>query len=447
MKRLSLASNLGSPLLCLGLGLLLAGACATEANTLEPEEPDAGGKTSAGSGGKTSAGSGGKTGAFGGSSGGKASGGMAMGGAPAEPEGGEGPISMAGTGGSSVPADKCTTSTDCKQVAGSCFVCEEAGAILDCVDKGEPMCGDEELSPCELCEEGDEQDCTTLGAPGEFSGGTATCNAGCDGWDTSACSVCGNDTTEDGEECDGTDPAVPPTCDAGSENPGLATPCTDECVFDTTVCNGCSDGIDAAHCLDGQNCTGTGCSGAECKLGTECSLNCSGGGIACDDVRCNHEATCTFGCTSSGHCTNVVCDSASTCDLDCHGGGSTCDGTVCKAGAVCGFDCSTSGSCKNVDCQPGAECDFKCDGGGSICSGNATCSDGMTCDFNCKDSGSCLNLAVTCEDGAICNFTCSGGGAVCPKADCKTGADCTFDCTNSGNCNAPVCANGACTGN
>lgn len=452
MNKLSFARSWGGPLLCLSLGVMLAGACATEANTLEPEEPSGGGKSAAsGAGGKSAtSGSGGKTGAFGGSSAGKATdngGEPGMGGMPPEENGGEGPAPMAGSGGSSTPTDKCQTDAQCTQVEGSCFVCEDTGTIKDCVDKGPPECGNATLDACEVCEEDDEKDCTELGTPGEFSGGKATCNSACDGWDTSSCSICGNDTKEDGEDCDGADPAVPPECDAESENPGTPTPCTSACVFDTTVCNGCSDGIDAADCLDGTNCTGASCNDAECKIGTECGINCSGGGVSCAGAQCNHEATCDFGCTSSGHCNGVVCDSDSTCTLDCHGGGSTCDGTVCRTGALCAFNCSESGSCKNVDCAPGAECDFNCNGGGSQCSGEATCSDGMTCDFACSNSGNCGALEVTCEAGSVCNFTCTAGGSVCPKADCKEGADCTFDCSNSGNCNAPTCANGACTGN
>jgi hypothetical protein len=70
----------------------------------------------------------------------------------------------------------------------------------------------------------------------------------------------------------------------------------------------------------------------------------------------------------------------------------------------------------------------------------------MTCDFSCSNSGSCAMLDVTCEDGSVCNFTCTGGGSICPKADCQAGAECNFDCSG-GNCNAPTCAQDACSGN
>jgi hypothetical protein len=81
-----------------------------------------------------------------------------------------------------------------------------------------------------------------------------------------------------------------------------------------------------------------------------------------------------------------------------------------------------------------------------VCSGTATCGAGKTCSFQCDTSGNCRDLAVTCEKDSTCQFSCTGGGSVCPKATCQEGADCTFDCAG-GDCNAPSCANGACSGN
>jgi hypothetical protein len=52
---------------------------------------------------------------------------------------------------------------------------------------------------------------------------------------------------------------------------------------------------------------------------------------------------------------------------------------------------------------------------------------------------------VTCESNSTCTFTCSGSGSVCPKADCQEDAKCSFSCAN-GDCNAPSCADGACSG-
>ena len=54
--------------------------------------------------------------------------------------------------------------------------------------------------------------------------------------------------------------------------------------------------------------------------------------------------------------------------------------------------------------------------------------------------------SISCQAGSTCDFSCTSGGSVCPKATCEEGSTCTFDCTG-GNCNAPVCADDACTGN
>src|SRR5689334_19531442 len=136
MKRFSWSGGVASSLLCLSLGALLPGACASEQNTLEPEE-ETGGTKATGGGGKSSAGaSAGKTGSFGGSSAGKAMGGEANeGGAPSEPDAGEPNTPMAGTGGSVAPKDKCQTDANCTQSPGACFVCEAVDGVKDCVDK------------------------------------------------------------------------------------------------------------------------------------------------------------------------------------------------------------------------------------------------------------------------------------------------------------------------
>jgi len=438
------ARNIARAALLASLGSLWVGACATEANTLEPESP---GKTTGGKAGSSNVG-GSKASPFGGTSSGTSSGGkagsQAAGGATGSLAGSPGDAGDAGAGGSGALVDKCQTTADCTQVPGSCFVCEASGAVKDCVDQGAPTCDNQQLEACELCETGDEKPCPEVGTPGEFSGGLASCNSTCDAWDTSACFVCGNDTQEGDEQCDGVDTAADHTCgDEQLENPTVVLSCSDECLFDTVPCNGCSKG--ASSCLDGDDCTSAECNGAECKLGTECAIDCSGGGVTCEDVRCNQDASCTFDCSGSARCTQLVCDSDSTCDIDCSGGGSSCNGTVCKAGASCGFDCSSAGSCEDIDCRPGAECNVNCNGGGSVCSGQASCGAGRVCDFTCNTAGDCGALEVTCETGSSCSFSCVGGGSVCPKATCADDSSCTFACAG-GSCNNPTCALGACTG-
>jgi hypothetical protein len=340
-------------------------------------------------------------------------------------------------------SNKCSADSDCVQVEGSCFVCEVAGSAKDCVDKGPPLCDNGIVEPCEVCELGEQKDCVELGGRGEFSGGSATCLVTCAGWDTSTCSVCGNDQLEAGEACEGEAPPGPRTCaDEGlDDNPTTVLPCTDECRFDTALCGGCRK--DAALCLDGTACQGAECNGAECKLGTSCEFDCAGSGNACKELRCNHQASCDFGCNTRGRCAGVTCESGADCTLLCSAG--TCDGAVCKAGADCSFDCHGTGSCREIECHPGSDCDFDCDGAGPHCSGTVSCGVGKACSFSCSAGSDCGGLTVTCPSGAACTFTCKGAGSVCPKADCRDGASCVFSC-EGGDCNDPSCEGDACSG-
>jgi len=438
--RSSPAASAAACLVGLLLAMLLAGGCSSSADATAPGSTQTGGGT--GRAGVDGGGSAGRVASSGGNAG-TSVGGDALGG-----EGGDGDREPghggepSGTGGSST-LDKCGSDSDCVQVPGSCFVCEVAGVAKDCVDKGPPRCDDGVLEPCEVCELGQSKPCTELGEPGEFSGGMAKCLVTCAGWDTSSCSVCGNGKLEAGEDCEGPPPA-PHTCaDEGSlENPDAVLPCSDECRFDTTLCGGCSK--DALSCLASTNCDAADCNGAECKVGGRCKFTCSGGGNRCRDVRCNHDASCHFWCSSRGGCAQAVCDSGATCNLHCSAG--NCDGATCKSGSECSFDCHASGSCRDITCQPGTDCDFDCDGAGARCSGSVSCGVGKACSFGCSDGSDCSALSVTCPPGSACTFTCQGAGSVCPKADCRDGSRCVFSC-DGGDCNSPNCEGDACSGN
>jgi len=66
--------------------------------------------------------------------------------------------------------------------------CGNEGICIDgvCENQGDlDLCGNAVLDPGETCEVGDEAACATLS--GFYTGGTASCNATCDGWDRSGC--------------------------------------------------------------------------------------------------------------------------------------------------------------------------------------------------------------------------------------------------------------------
>ena len=185
MTRLPLTAGLAGSLACLALSALVPSGCATEEDAREAGASN-GATGNVSSAGRASGGSGGKPGSSAGAnSGGTATGGkVGSGGASDNDAGATSEAGDSGVGGLPAAVDKCKATSDCKQVVGSCFVCEAVGAIKDCVDQGPPVCDSGKLDPCEVCEIDDVKDCTELGEPGEFSGGQATCKATCDGWDT-----------------------------------------------------------------------------------------------------------------------------------------------------------------------------------------------------------------------------------------------------------------------
>ncbi|HYP90249.1 MAG TPA: hypothetical protein VEQ59_18890, partial [Polyangiaceae bacterium] len=210
MKRSFPAAGFISCALGLLLAALLPGACSSDADPLDATTSS--GATSASgasSSGETAGGSGRFP--FGGRSN-VNSGGQASAGDDGSVGGEASAAGAPSAGNPPSTVDRCESDDDCRQVAGSCFVCETAGAAKDCVDKGLPVCDDGVVEPCELCELDQVKDCTELGEPGEFSGGSAYCSATCDGWDTSTCSICGNGKSEPGEDCDGSTPPLTKTC-------------------------------------------------------------------------------------------------------------------------------------------------------------------------------------------------------------------------------------------
>src|SRR6187399_1095985 len=176
----------------------------------------------------------------------------------APPEGGAAgaPTTTEGSGGT-VPEDECTDALDCEQPEGACVVCElGATAARECVNLGPSVCDGETRDACELCDGTDLGDvptnCVDYGDPGEFSGGKVVCNDSCDGYDTSGCTVCGNDVTDPGEACDGDDVPSAKCANLGLPPPSSGDddlPCLDSCEYDSADCELCS--VAEADCLLG----------------------------------------------------------------------------------------------------------------------------------------------------------------------------------------------------
>jgi len=147
-------------------------------------------------------------------------------------------------------------------------------------------CGNGILEPGEACDT-DELNNTTCVSLG-FDYGTLTCSHICD-FDTSDCRygtpVCGDDTVDFGEDCDGDDLGGE-TCQSLGWETGMLH-CADDCTYDDRYCcnyGGCGNGI--LNCIE--QCDGDDLGGATCE-----SRGFSGGELACFET-CEFDALDCF---------------------------------------------------------------------------------------------------------------------------------------------------------
>jgi len=223
--------------------------------------------------------------------------------------------------------------------------------------------------------------------------------------------VCGNDTTEPGEACDGTDLGGRTCADFNCAGGG------------TLACKADCTGFDTSGCLDCTTCNDNGV----CEAGEDCN-NCPG--------------DCVGGTSSGAVCGNGICEAGDgedcvSCPQDCNGvqGGKPSSRYCCGDG-----DGSGPVPCSDARCTAnGLECTTTPAIPGSYCCG----------DFACEGDESCANCALDCttgSEGTSFPGTCSDG----TDNDCANGADCSDPaCTSAANCQAPTCldAGASCTSN
>ena len=255
--------------------------------------------------------------------------------------------------------------------------------------------------------------------------------------------VCGNGTTESGEQCDqGLTNGTPGSC------------CTASCQF---VSAGTQCRASAGLCDVAETCTGssptcpangfapstTVCRSAAglCDVPETCtgsSAACPANGFASSSTVCRPSAglcdvaeTCTgtgAACPADGKSTGLCRAAAGVCDLPefCDGVGNDCppdakSASVCRGAAGV---CDLPESCDGVgnDCPPDAKSTAVCRGSAGICDVPESC-DGVGND--CPADGFLSSSTVCRGSAGVCDpaETCTGSGAQCPP-DGKSTAVC-----------------------
>jgi len=228
---------------------------------------------------------------------------------------------------------------------------------------------------------------------------------------------CGNDLTEPGEACDGTD--------LGGQS------CTDfNCSSGTLACKPDCSGFDTAACSD---CLSTCNDNGICEAAEDCTT-CPG--------------DCVSGATGGASCGNGVCEAGNgedcvSCPTDCNGkqvgkfGNRYCCGDGGGAAPVSCADprCTEGGnSCTDVPNPPGSFCcgDHSCDSGESCANCALDCATGPIeicdngIDDNCADGADCSD--PTCVGDPACDTSCLDLGATCnDNSDC-----CSNKCRGKG---------------
>ncbi len=273
----------------------------------------------------------------------------------------------------------------CDGDAITCDVADSAYAgaqtcAPDCLGYGvceaTEYCGDDEINGDEVCDDGDNDNCTI------------DCNSDCT-MVLDAGTECGNGITECGEECD----------DGNDED-------CDQCHGDCSSNTGCGDGhlcTSFEMCDDGNTVSGDGCR-ADCQSDEACGngVEDSHIGEACDD---GDTDDCTWQCNENctGQATEIVCG----------------DGVIDPICEVC------------EDSDPTNETvDLGCTADAPNCNGCATCSEDVCGDGiigpteGCDDGGHCSDNEKYCTltDLSLCE---NSGTAICSipvgayEGDCR----------------------------
>ncbi len=320
-------------------------------------------------------------------------------------------------------------------------------------DDGPSACGNNVLEGAEECDltQLDDQTCATQG----FDNGELSCNVDCT-FNTDGCGTCGNDMAETAEACDGTD-LLGESCVTQGFAGGFLGCAADCSAFDTTTCS------DMATCGNdltelGETCDGTDLAGEDCV-----SQGFAGGGtLVCAASCLGFDFSMCMGqggdcCVPNGTpgCENGICE-ASVCALDPFCCSDTWD-DICSAAAFQNPDCfGASASCPTgleVCGNDMTEITEQCDGmdlSGQDCvslgfvgGGTLACAADCSFDILGCDTGDCcaVNGSPGCDDPSCEAAVCAIDGFCCDTdwdQACVDTALNLLQCAGVGTCPPPI---------
>ena len=307
----------------------------------------------------------------------------------------------------------------------------DSGEVCDPgITEGAGMCPtscEEDSDPCTTVELiGSAAECTATCAvnPASCANGDGCCPDSCNSTNDDDCAIeCGNNVTEEGENCDGD---CPTSCDddpcATGTLTGSAEDCSALCEYDPFT-----------DCLNDDGCCPDGCTNAtdnDCVgvIGAACTddSHCNSGMCATEERYAWPGGSCTNNCTTAP----TICGSGSHCGVDQFGL------------RFCLADCEGNDDCRGAE---GYECFDQDADGQSECAVPATGSGaiGDACTVHTDCAGDQRGVCMSVENGTVGGYCTSvlcddaagacPGGSHCALLNMGLGY-CTKDCSSGGDC-------------